>query len=120
MPECALKPTYDPDTLIVSRLRTLLGSHPAVFERRTLGSLAFLVHGKLCICAGKGRLLCRTDPDDFPKFSKEPGVRAIVMRGKALPGYLEVDYESVRTKAGLAKWVKRCLAFNERVIEAEK
>ena len=77
------------------------------------GGLAFLVRGKMCICTGKGRLLCRVNANDFPKFSSEAGVTAMVMRGKALRGYLLVPYANVKSAAGMNKWLKRCLAFNE-------
>lgn len=101
------------DIEVSARVRDFLSSHPDVVEKRMFGGRAFLVREKMCVCTGKGRLLCRVDPNEFAKFTSEDGVTAMVMRGKALAGYLEVPYENVRTKAALSKWVKRCLSFNE-------
>ncbi|MGV3710376.1 MAG: TfoX/Sxy family protein [Gemmatimonas sp.] len=112
MPTPKPKPHDAADAKTADRIRDLLAPRVDAVEKKMFGSLAFLVRDKMCICAGKGRLLCRVDAADYGKFSNEAGVSAMVMRGKALPGYLEVPYDHVRTKAQLEKWVKRCLAFN--------
>lgn len=116
MPKDAKPKNSVEDTLASARVRELLSPRSDVVEKRMFGGLAFLVRDKMCVCTGKGRLLCRVDPDDFAKFSSEEGITAMVMRGKALPGYLEVPYDNVKTKAQLNKWLKRCLVFNETLI----
>lgn len=49
------------DNVVTERLRALLADRTDVEEKRMFGSLAFMVNDKMCICAGKGRLLCRVE-----------------------------------------------------------
>lgn len=76
-----------------------------------------MVNDKMCICVGRGRLMCRVDPETTDALLKEQGVKRMVMRGKPLRGYLQVPYENVTTKAKLQKWLQRCLDFNATLID---
>ena len=42
---------------------------------------------------------------------KKPGVETMVMRGRAMAGWLRVDSDAVRTKQQLTPWVKRGVAY---------
>lgn len=80
------------------------------------GGLAFMINDKLCICSGKGRLLCRVNPSDAEQLQDETSVTAMIMNGREMRGYLIVPYENVTTKLRLQKWLKRCLAFNAQLM----
>lgn len=110
-------PLLPADLTIATRLRDLFASRTYITERKMFGGLAFMVNDKMCICVGRGRLMCRVDPETTDALLKEQGVTRMVMRGKALRGYLQVPYENVNTKPKLQKWLQRCLNFNETLVD---
>lgn len=105
------------DLKIAGRLRELFSTRTYVTERKMFGGLAFMVADKMCICVGRGRLMCRVDPETTDALLEEQGVKRMIMRGKPLRSYLEVPYENVATKRRLQKWVQRCLEYNATLVD---
>ena len=103
---------YDED--MVNRLRELLADRDDVTEKRMFGGLAFLLAGRMSVAASRtGGLLARVDPAASEALVAKDGVERMVMKGRAMDGWLLVDPEHVRTKRQLAPWVKRSVAFAE-------
>ena len=101
---------YDED--LANRVRELLADETAVSEMAMFGGLAFLLHGNMAVAvSGQGGLLARVGPDEGEKLLSSPHVSAMVMRGRAMKGWLRIDAEGVRTKRALAPWVRRGVAF---------
>ena len=101
---------YDED--LANRIRELVAGESAVTEKRMFGGLAFLVAGNMAVAAsGQGGLMVRVDPDDADKLLEKPNVEMMVMRGRAMKGWLRVGAEGVRTKRQLEPWVKRGVAY---------
>jgi len=76
------------------------------------GGLAFLIGGNMAIAAsGQGGLLVRVDPNESERLIRTTKAEAMVMRGKAMAGWLRVDDEHVRTKRQLEPWVVRGTAY---------
>jgi TfoX/Sxy family transcriptional regulator of competence genes len=83
-----------------------------VTERKMFGGLAFMVDGNLAIAASRrGGLLVRTDPADAEETSSLPGVEAMEMRGRPMPGWFFVAADALASEADLDPWVERALAF---------
>ncbi len=81
-------------------------------EKKMFGGLGFMVDGNLTIAASRnGGLLVRTDPDDADEVLALPGVEAMEMRGRRMPGWVFVDAEALADEADLDAWVDRALAF---------
>jgi TfoX/Sxy family transcriptional regulator of competence genes len=75
-------------------------------EKKMFGGLAFLVRGNMAVAAsGQGGLLVRFDPSISDRLVATTKARLAVMQGRAMPGWLRVDADDVRTKRQLAKWV---------------
>jgi phage terminase large subunit-like protein len=53
----------------------------------------------------------RVDPAASAKLVSSSKAEPMVMRGRAMDGWLRVDAEHVREKRQLAAWVKRGVAF---------
>lgn len=84
-----------------------MGTERAVTERKMFGGLAFLVGGNMAIAAsGQGGILVRVDPAESEKLVATTRASVAVMRGRAMPGWLRIAGQDVRTKQQLAKWVK--------------
>ena len=95
---------YDED--LADRIRDLLGDEADVSEQRMFGGLAFLVGGNMAVAAsGQGGVLVRVDPSQSERLTAQGTARPMVMRGRAMKGWVRVDEASVRTKRQLGTWV---------------
>jgi hypothetical protein len=100
------------DQELAERLRELTVAVPGLSEQKMFGGLAFLVGGNMAIAAsGQGGLLVRVDPDDSEGLTKEAGVETMVMRGRAMAGWLRVEAGHVESDDELAAWVDRGVGF---------
>jgi TfoX/Sxy family transcriptional regulator of competence genes len=96
------------DEELADRIRTLIAGEPKLTEKKMFGGLAFLINGNMAVAAsGQGGILVRADPDDSERLVDETSAELMVMRGKAMRGWLRVDSQQLRTKRELATWVKR-------------
>src|SRR5919199_478315 len=85
---------------------------PPISTRPARPAAAFLSNGNMSFAAsGQGGLLVRVDPDDSDALVRKPGVETMVMRGRAMAGWLRVDAGAVRTKKQLSTWVDRGVTF---------
>lgn len=101
---------YDDD--FADRIRQALGPVPGLTEKKMFGGLAFLVNGHMAVSAsGQGGLLVRVDPAASEPLVAADHVEPMVMRGRAMDGWLRVAPEGVGTAAQLRRWVERGLAY---------
>jgi TfoX/Sxy family transcriptional regulator of competence genes len=98
---------------LVERVRTALGGIPRIDEKRMFGGTAFMVRGKMCVSAGKERMMCRIDPGIHDAVVEREGCRTVVMKGREYRGYVQVDAEALRTKRDLDYWIRLALAYNK-------
>ena len=91
---------------LADRIRPLLAGEEAVVERRMFGGIAFLVNGNMSVSAsGQGGIMLRCAPADTDALV-ERGAARMVMRGRAMDGWLRVDASSIKTPEALAEWVR--------------
>lgn len=100
------------DTDLADRLRSILTQEPDVVEKRMFGGLAFLVAGHLAVSAsGRGGLLLRVDPASSAKATADPRMRPFEMRGRPMPGWLQVEVDASVSDEELGAWVERGVAL---------
>jgi hypothetical protein len=100
------------DEALADRIRALIGRERDLTEKKMFGGLSFLIGGNMAIAAsGQGGVLVRVDPEQSDALVAETNAKPMVMRGREMAGWLRVDTEDVRTKAQLAKWVERGVAY---------
>ena len=95
------------DEALARRIRELVGGGEDVSEQKMFGGLAFLVGGNMAVAAsGQGGLLVRVDPAESDELVRTTRAETMVMRGRAMAGWLRVD-------AGddLAEWVARGVGY---------
>jgi hypothetical protein len=96
------------DELLAARIRDLLVDEPALTEMSMFGGRAFLIGGNLAVAAsGQGGVLVRVDPETSDRLLETTVAEPMVMRGRAMRGWLRVASERVRTKRQLVPWVRR-------------
>ena len=86
-----------------------------VKEKKMFGSLAFMVHGKLCVTAGKDRIMCRIDPIIHEEAIKKEGCTTVVMKGREYKGYVYVSENVLQTEADFNHWIQLALDFNKKL-----
>ncbi|HEY6960938.1 MAG TPA: TfoX/Sxy family protein [Gaiellaceae bacterium] len=96
------------DEELAERIRVLLADDRDVTEKRMFGGLAFLVGGNMAVAAsGQGGLLVRVDPGESDELCTQPGVEPMVMRGRAMAGWLRVD----AALAEVEPWARRGVGY---------
>lgn len=96
------------DEELAERLRELLTTEPDLVEQKMFGGLGFLVAGNMAVAAsGQGGLMVRVDPERSDDLIGTSGAEPMVMRGRAMKGWLRVPTDAVRTKRQLSPWVRR-------------
>jgi hypothetical protein len=99
---------YDDD--LANRVRELVGMEPGLTEKKMFGGLAFLINGNMSVAAsGQGGLLVRVDPEN--DLASQPHAAPMVMRGRAMDGWLRVDDEGIETERQLKTWVARGVGY---------
>ena len=100
------------DDELADRIRELLDGEADLTEKKMFGGLAFLVRGNMAVAAsGQGGVLVRVDPAQSGSLVATTGARPMVMRGRAMQGWLRVNADDVRTKRQLARWVRLGAAY---------
>lgn len=101
---------YDVD--LAERIRELVAIEPDVTEKKMFGGLAFLIGGNMAVAAsGQGGLLVRVDPRRSDSLIASSPATKMVMRGRAMDGWLRMAPEHLRTKRQLSRWVRLGVAF---------
>lgn len=99
------------DEELADRLRAALGDQPELTEKRMFGGLGFMVEGHMAVAAsGQGGLMVRVDPADSEELVDHVLVDRVVMRGRAMDGWLRVAPEAVESDEALQGWVRRGVA----------
>jgi TfoX/Sxy family transcriptional regulator of competence genes len=78
-----------------------------VTEKKMFGGLAFLVGGSMAVAAGSdGQLMVRVRRDETAAALEREGVSEVVMRGRPMRGWVDVDAGALEETA-LDAWVRR-------------
>jgi TfoX/Sxy family transcriptional regulator of competence genes len=100
------------DERLAERIRDLVAGEGDLTEKKMFGGLAFLVGGNMAVAAsGQGGVLVRVDPAESDAIVSRTSARVAEMRGRAMPGWLRVAPEHLRSKRQLAKWVELGIAY---------
>jgi TfoX/Sxy family transcriptional regulator of competence genes len=101
---------YDEDT--AGRARQSLSHRPDVTEKKMMGSLCFMVDGRMCCSvSGRGGLLVRVGAEAQQSVLGEPHVMPMAMGERIMKGFVRVAPEGYKTEAALKTWIKRGLDF---------
>jgi hypothetical protein len=95
------------DEELAGRIRALVARERGLTEKRMFGGLAFLINGNMAVSAsGRGGLMLRCDPARSDEYVAAPRIDRMVMRGRAMDGWLRVDPAGVSSDADLQRWVR--------------
>ncbi len=108
---------YDPE--LAERVRDCLAHLEDVTEKKMFGGLGFMVGGSMAVAAGsKGQLMVRVLKDETAAALELPGTSEVVMRGRPMRGWVDVD-TSALDEAALDGWVARGVDAARRAAAAK-
>lgn len=100
------------DEKLAERIRDIVSAESGVTEKRMFGGLAFLVEGHMAVAAsGQGGLMVRVDPEESPELVRTSDATPMVMRGRAMTGWLRVPAEAVEAADELESWVRTGVGY---------
>ena len=100
------------DEALAERIRALVGSGADVTEQKMFGGLAFLAGGHMAVAAsGQGGILVRVDPAESDRLVETTAAEEMVMRGRAMKGWLRLTSDDVEGDEELAEWVEKGASF---------
>ena len=105
---------------LAARIRAALAHLPKVEEKKMFGSIAFMVNGKMCVTAGKDRIMCRIDPALHDDVTKRKGIQTVKMGGREYKGYIHINEELLKSKKELDHWIELALDFNKAAKASRK
>jgi hypothetical protein len=97
----------------VQRMRTALGGHKGIAEKKMFGGVCFMLHDHMLCGTGKPGFMFRVGRDHEAEALARPGARLMNFNGRRMRGFVWVDptYCDART---LRRWV----ALAERYVAA--
>jgi TfoX/Sxy family transcriptional regulator of competence genes len=99
------------DGELADRLREMLDGEEHLTEKRMFGGLAFLLDGHMALAANsRGELMVRIEPSRADELLARPGVQPMVMRGRPMMGWLDVDGTDL-DDAALQAWVEEGVSY---------
>jgi TfoX/Sxy family transcriptional regulator of competence genes len=105
---------------LADKLRETLAHLPDVEEKKMFSGVAFMVNGKMCINVSGDELMCRFAPALHETVLSKRGVRAMIMKGKELKGYVYVSEDGFKNKKDFDYWIGLVLDFNQHAKAAKK
>ena len=78
-----------------------------------MGGLAFMINDKMCVGIVGDDLMARVGKEKYHDALTMDGVRKMDFTGKAMKGYVFVNYETTANDNNLNYWLDMALAFNE-------
>ena len=92
------------DTELADRIRAALGAEE-YREVPAFGGLAFMIGGNMAVSAsGRGGLMVHCAAERTGEFV-DAGAERMVMRGRPMNGWLQLDDAALADDAVLARWV---------------
>jgi hypothetical protein len=99
------------DEGLAERIRTTVGSDPAISERKMFGGLCFMSSGNMCFGIVGDELMVRVGLDDYSSALRLPNVREMDFTGRSMRGMVYVAADGVEDDDDLEAWLARGVKF---------
>ncbi len=107
------------DQDLAASVRTALTDSGIIHEVKMFGGIGFMLNGNLVAGASKRGLLLRVGKDRQEEALAQSGARPMIMRGRAMEGYVYIDPPALTDRA-LRKWLQLAVAFVQTLPPKEK
>lgn len=92
---------------LAARVAELLPAEGGVETRRMIGTLVWMIDGRMALGVLGECLVVRLSPAEAQGLLDPPGVRVFDFTGRPMRGWLTVASERLRDEDALADWVGR-------------
>jgi hypothetical protein len=100
------------DEKLNQRIADILKDKRGIKQQNMFGGLCFMHNGNMMCGANlKHGLMVRVGPDNYERVLKLKHARVMDITGRVMKGFIFIDTDGYKTKAALAKWIDRGLAF---------
>ena len=100
------------DEALATRIRGLVSDEAGMTEKKMFGGLSFLINGNMAVAAsGQGGILVRVDPGESELLVETTPAEEMVMRGRAMAGWLRLESGEVDADDALSAWVDRGVSY---------
>lgn len=99
------------DETLADRVRSALGPHMGLTERKMFGGLAFMLDGNMCVGIVGDELMVRVGPDGYDTALGQPHARLMDFTGRPMRGIVYVGEKGVTSDDALTAWVQRGVGF---------
>jgi TfoX/Sxy family transcriptional regulator of competence genes len=100
------------DDKLTTQTRAALDGAKAVREVKMFGGIGFMLNGNMVAAASDRGLLIRVGQEGEDEALARPGARLMVMRGRAMSGYIQVAPDTLDARSVKA-WIKLARAHVE-------
>lgn len=98
------------DEGLAARVRSTIGDHPGLAEKRMFGGLAFLVGGNMAVAVSGDELMVRVGKDAHDEAVARPGARTVNMGGRRMTGWIKVAPGTL-DDASVTAWIDEGIAY---------
>lgn len=98
------------DEDLAASVRASLASTRTVKEIKMFGGIGFMLNGNMLVAASSRGLLARVGKDAESEALTRPGASPMIMRGRAMSGYIRIDSSALDERA-VASWVHLARLF---------
>lgn len=99
--------------ILLERVRAAFKRVKRVKEQKMFGGITFMVNGKMCVSAGKDRLMFRVDPEMHDDLVGKNGARVVRMGGRAYRGFFFINAARLRDAKALQFWMALARDYNK-------
>ena len=98
------------DQELAAAVRAALAGSGVLREVRMFGGIGFMLNGNIVAAMSRRGLLLRVGKDRQAEALAQSGARPMVMRGRAMEGYVYVDPPALNKQA-VENWLRLAVAY---------
>lgn len=100
------------DDKLTAQTRAALDGAKPIREVKMFGGIGFMLNGNMVAAASDRGLLVRVGPEGEAEALARPGARLMMMKGRAMSGYVQVAPDALDARA-VKSWLKLARAHVE-------
>lgn len=101
------------DEALAQRIRSRIGEHPGLSERKMFGGIVFMIGGNMAVGVNDSDLMVRVGKDGHTEAVARPGARVMDFTNRPMKGWVWVAPAGFSDDERLSEWIAQGVAFAE-------
>ena len=101
------------DEALAERIRSRIGSHPALAEKEMFGGIGFMIAGNMAVGVTGRELMVRVGKEAHAEAVARRGARIMDFTHRPMVGWIVVAEEGLRDDESFGGWVDEGVRFAE-------